>query len=95
LRADRATIVADEIAAYPLRGLGMLVEDSADLMELTRMHVTVEGWNEHELVWQDAAHRGSTYRPRIILSRSPGCLLCNFSPLEILIQELTNQPRAR
>jgi hypothetical protein len=45
------------IAVHPLCCFGMLVEDSADLLELAGMRVVVERWDEHELVRQDATHR--------------------------------------
>src|SRR4051812_46677160 len=57
LLADLTTIASDEILVHPLRCLGMLVEESADRFDFTRMDVIVERGDESELLRLNATHR--------------------------------------
>jgi hypothetical protein len=58
-RALRDTVAGDRV----FFGL-VLVEDSAHRSQFARMNMAMERWHKHELVWQNAAHRGPRFRWR-------------------------------
>ena len=71
LLADLTTIASDEVLVHPLRCLGMLVEDSADRFDFTRMDVIVERGGESELRRLNAAHGRSPCHSRDLRCKAP------------------------